>query len=371
MEISQSKLNEIQEKAKERTVKTQSIEYDLETLVKKIDKGIIRLDPAYQRRHRWNLETSSRLIESLILNIPIPTIYLSIDVDVDIESEESRYSVIDGQQRLTAIYDFFNNKYQLQGLKTLESLNDFKYQDLPPFLTRRLEERMIKCLRIDSTLDSKVKIDIFERLNSGSVILESQELRNAVYMGPFNERCKELSTNESFRKLLQIHGDNVNDNPKVKKMEDVELVLRFYALINDKYATYKKSKIYGFKDFLSDELQKGNSMNENELHEFESQFLQTINAIIKFFGPQAFAKYKFEDNKLKLKSKFNAAVYDSLVVGVYSEIILQNKKITSKMVSDFKDLFKSEHFFESVSGSILDSNKIVYRIDEARKVFRQ
>jgi hypothetical protein len=89
-------IDELQQKARERTVKTQNIEYDLETLVKKIGRGTIRLDPDYQRRHRWSEETSSRLIESLILNIPIPLIYLSQDVDVDTETydEEYRYSVI-------------------------------------------------------------------------------------------------------------------------------------------------------------------------------------------------------------------------------------------------------------------------------------
>ena len=104
-------LEKLQIVAKERTVKTQNIEYDLETLVKKIKKGIIKLNPDYQRNHRWNDSESSRLMESLILNIPIPTVYLSQDVDVDeeVDDDVARYSVIDGQQRLTAIYGFMTN----------------------------------------------------------------------------------------------------------------------------------------------------------------------------------------------------------------------------------------------------------------------
>lgn len=99
-------LDSLQNKARERTVKTQSIEYDLETLVKKIKNNVIKLDPDYQRRHRWPNTTSSKLIESLILNIPIPIVYLSYDIDVDANEEGARYSVIDGQQRLTAIANF-------------------------------------------------------------------------------------------------------------------------------------------------------------------------------------------------------------------------------------------------------------------------
>ena len=111
-------LDLVQQKARERTVKTQNVEYDLDTLVKRIDRNSIKLDPEYQRRHRWSRETSSRLIESLILNIPIPVIFLSQDIDVDEEVEDSRarYTVIDGQQRLTAIYEFMKNKLALTGL---------------------------------------------------------------------------------------------------------------------------------------------------------------------------------------------------------------------------------------------------------------
>jgi hypothetical protein len=349
MEISDEKLIKIKEKAKERTVRTQNIEYDLETLVKKIGNQIIKLDPGYQRRHRWDPQTSSRLIESLILNIPIPLIYLSLDVDVDVETEESRYSIIDGQQRLTAICNFFNNEYALIDLKCLGLLNGFYYRDLPAFLNRRLEERTIKCMRIDSTLDPKVKIDIFERLNSGSVVLESQELRNAVCRGPFNDLCKHLSQNPNFRKLVQINGKNSGKNSKVQTMEDVELVLRFYALINDKYKEFKKSKGYGFRDFLTDKLDDGNKMGDEALKDFECNFTKTMDAIIENFGPVAFTKYKFENNKFRTQSKFNASVYDSLAIAVYSEFISKNRTIDSSMKEKF---VSSLNFMDTIPGEL-------------------
>lgn len=364
-------LTTLQEIAKERTVKTQSIEYDLETLVKKISKGIIKLDPDYQRRHRWNLETSSKLIESLILNIPIPTIYLSQDVDVDTDTEESRYSVIDGQQRLTAISQFFNNKFQLIGLKTLDRLNDCYYKDLPPFLIRRLEERTIKCLRIDSTIDSQVKIDIFERLNSGSVKLEAQELRNAVYSGPFNDLCKKLSKDDNFRTLLQIkdekkenEGEKEQDN-KVKKMQDVELVLRFFAMINGNYSNFKKTKEKGFGDFLSDVMEKNNKLNAEELKVLESKFIETMKVIRRDFGDIAFAKYKFENQKIELQSKFNFSVFDALATSCHD--LIYNKGITNfaNKKQAFNDLFKEEEFYDSNTGSYLDTLKIKYRIEKA------
>ncbi len=363
-------LTSLQDKAKERTVKTQSIEYDLETLVKKIDRGIIKLDPDYQRRHRWNVDTSSRLIESLILNIPIPTIYISQDVDVDSETEEYRYSVIDGQQRLTAMYNFFKDKYPLTGLDTLEELNECYHKDLPPFLIRRLEERTVKCLRIDSTLDAQVKIDIFERLNSGSVKLEPQELRNAVYSGRFNILCKELGTNENFRTLLQVDLSSPDTNNRVKKMEDVELVLRFFSLINGNYLNYKKTKEKGFTDFLSETMEKNLNINDDKIFELRKIFEVTMATILRDFGSTAFAKYKFDNGEFKLQSKFNVAVFDALATSCHDLIFNEGVTGFSNKKNAFQNLFHSDDFYESVSGSYLDTAKLKHRIERAKITLR-
>ncbi|MBS7565085.1 DUF262 domain-containing protein [Mucilaginibacter sp. Bleaf8] len=366
-------LTSLQEKAKERTVKTQSIEYDLETLVKKIEKNIIKLDPEYQRRHRWDDKTSSRLIESLILNIPIPTIYISQDIDVDAEThdEEYRYSVIDGQQRLTSIYNFLKDKYPLAGLDTLEELNGCFHRDLPPFLIRRLEERTVKCLRIDSTLDAQVKIDIFERLNSGSIKLEAQELRNAVYGGKFNTLCKKLSTNSNYRTLLQIDNDLPEKSNRVRKMEDVEIVLRFFSLIDGKYANYKKTKDKGFIDFLSDTMEAYEDVGSLQLEIMEFEFNQSMAIILRDFGPNAFAKYKLlETGDLKLQSTFNVAVFDSLAISCHDLIFHENIDHFYDKALAFQDLFRNADFYESISGSYLDTSKLKYRIEQAKVVLQ-
>jgi uncharacterized protein with ParB-like and HNH nuclease domain len=365
-------LTSLQEKAKERTVKTQSIEYDLETLVKKIKNGVIKLDPDYQRRHRWDDKTSSRLIESLILNIPIPTIYISQDVDVDLETEEHRYSVIDGQQRLTSIYNFLRDKYALIGLDTLDELNGCFHKDLPPFLIRRLEERTVKCLRIDSTIDAQVKLDIFERLNSGSVKLEPQELRNAVFSGKFNVLCKSLSTNRDFRILLQIDPETPETNNRVRKMEDVELVLRFFTLIYGNYLNYKKTKEKGFTDFLSDTMKIHNNDDDETLERYKREFEITMNVILRDFGPTAFAKYKVESegDTLKLQSKYNVAVFDALATSCHDLYFDENIKDFANKKKAFLELFKTPDFYESISGSYLDTNKLKFRIEQTKVTLR-
>lgn len=370
MENLKYSLSSLQEKAKERTVKTQSIEYDIETLIKKIERGIIKLDPDYQRRHRWDEKTSSRLIESLILNIPIPTIYISQDVDVDSETEEFRFSVIDGQQRLTAMFNYLKNKFALNGLEALEELNGCYYKDLPPFLVRRLEERSVKCLRIDSTIDSQVKFDIFERLNSGSVKLEAQELRNAVFSGKFNELCKTLCTNNNFRTLLQIDPAFPDDNNRVKKMEDVEIVLRFFTLINNNYENYKKSKDRGFTDFLSETMKNYATISDIELAKLKEKFEVTFEIINRDFGPTAFAKFKNDQGKLKLQSKYNVAVFDALAISCHDLIFNENINEFSSHKEDFTNLFLQEQFYESISGSYLDITKLKYRIEKVKEILR-
>ncbi len=353
----------LQKKAKERSVKTITIEYDLETLVKKIKKNVIKLNPEYQRNHRWKDETSSRLIESLILNIPIPTIYISQDVDVDAEVEDdvARYSVIDGQQRLTAIYNYINNKFRLEGLNSLDELNGLKYEDLPPFLTRRLEERTITCLRIDSTIDPQVKFDIFERLNSGSVELTAQELRNSNYRGKFNQLLKKLSTNETFTELARLDPES----NKVKQMYDRELVLRFFALAhNDGFRDY----VGGFKNFLNTKMNSFSQLDHLELATFETNFINTFEMIKKSFGNTPFAKYRCEEkNTLNLMSKFNVAVFDSVVVPFYKMSQSKTQPITN--YDKFKTLFTDIEYFKSIEGSTNDMNKVHTRIKKSLEIF--
>ncbi|WP_324027667.1 DUF262 domain-containing protein [Maribacter sp. BPC-D8] len=353
-------LSDIQKKAKERTVRTQNIEYDLETLVKKIQKNVIKLNPEYQRKHRWSDGFSSRLIESLILNIPIPIVYISQDIDVDEEVEDdiARYSVIDGQQRLTAIYSFFKNKYALEGMEVLTELNGLKYSELPPFLIRRLEERSVKCLRIDSTIDTQVKYDIFERLNSGSVKLEAQELRNATCRGPFKTLIKKLSKNANFTKLCNLEPDSF----KVKKMEDEELVLRFFALTyNNGYKEYKGQ----FKKFLTAKMDEFNGFDEATLEGMEKSFIEVFDKIKDKFGNMPFQKYRSVDGGLKLMSNFNAAVFDSLVVAVFLNI----KSDKGSSVS-FQELFHNEDYFASIEGSVNDAKKITTRIDLVSEILK-
>lgn len=369
----QENLDIIQQKARERTVKTQTVEYDLETLAKRIDRKSIKLDPDYQRRHRWTRETSSRLIESLILNIPIPVVFISQDVDVDdeVSDDGSRYTVIDGQQRLTAIHDFLRNRFPLEGLETLPELNGVYYKSLPSFLVRRLEERTVRCMRIDSTVDAQIKFDIFERLNTGSVKLEAQELRNATARGPFNDLIKELAQTAYFRDLIQVDTHRPDESPKVQKMEDAELVLRFFALSHGRYRGLRK----GFKEFLTSSQVEFNDLPPARLNQWKEEFEAYMKFLHQRVGPAPFAKWRITGGNEKRMSSFNAAVFDALAIGLAEAFtttqVENDAEAVAGKVMEVRALFADAEFFASVSGSVNDAAKVKYRINAVAALLLQ
>lgn len=190
----------------------------------------INLRPEFQRRDRWKNDRRSRFIESIIMNVPLPPVFLG-------EEEYGKYSVLDGRQRLTAVYHFLRNRYRLRGLKVWKKLNGLKYEDLQrEGIASFLERRFIPAVVIARESSPEVKYDVFDRLNTGGVTANPMEVRNAIFPGKFNELLHELSGLPLFRKLWGIPVPEGDDLAALKKngyyetMTDLEIVLRFFAL---------------------------------------------------------------------------------------------------------------------------------------------
>ena len=147
-----------------------------------------KLDPEYQRRHRWDNQRKSRLIESFLMNIPVPPVFLY-------ERDLARFEVMDGRQRLTALAQYYNDEFHLEGLQYWPELNGRKYSQLPSKVRDGIDRRYISSIILlkETAADEKkatfLKKIVFERLNSGGVKLSPQETRNAVYSGPLNTLC--------------------------------------------------------------------------------------------------------------------------------------------------------------------------------------
>jgi hypothetical protein len=198
--------SEINEKyaKRERRIVTETNREQLPNFVAALKReGWMRLQPFYQRRRRWDPVRKSRLIESFIMNIPVPPCFLY-------ESEYARYEVMDGQQRISTIWDFYENRFKLKGLEQWPELNGRIYDRLPSQIKLGLDRRSISYIVLlkESAASSDDEIllrqQVFERLNTGGVELENQEIRHCIYHNLFDETLVELSRHPVMRRTRKL-----------------------------------------------------------------------------------------------------------------------------------------------------------------------
>lgn len=301
--ISSDEINEKYVKGEVRIV-TEQARYPLNTIVSMVENSSSYiLNPEFQRRHRWDHVRKSRLIESFIMNIPIPPIFLY-------EKEFAVYEVMDGLQRLTAIKQFYNNEFKLSDLIEWPELNGFSYNELPEKVKKGIDRRYLSSIILlqetAKTADEaqRLKQLVFERINSGGEKLNAQESRNAIYNGKFNQLCIDLARNEAFCRMwsiplpTQAENNNKEDisselitNPLFSKMEDVELVLRFFAF--RKIDSWQDS----LQNFLDEALDLGNDYSDKLLEELSSVFRATVELTYEVLGDTAFHIYRKRESR--------------------------------------------------------------------------
>lgn len=340
----EEELSEIDVPAKDRKLVTQPNDFIIRSLKDQVDDGTLILADNFQRRHVWDLAKSSRLIESLLLNVPIPVCYFA--------ELDSGYSVIDGQQRLTAIYRFLNNEYSLRRLKVLPELNRKKFEDLDPVEQRSLQYRTIRCIVILKESHPHIKYDVFERLNSGFVPLNAQELRNSVYRGQLNDLIQELCEDEIFQKARNVSTID-------KRMQDCELILRFFAF------RFSASEYKGnLARFLDSYLEKGMDMTPEELTQHRQLFRKVVDDVYYVFENRAFRRYTLD---LGWERSINRAIYDAIMQYF---ALLDSKAIRSKkdeLLEALKQLCQDPDFNEAISSSTKNKERIQTRLDKWRE----
>lgn len=289
---------------------TEQARYPLNTIVTMLDSGDYNLNPEFQRRRRWSRLKQSRLIESFIMNVPIPPIFLY-------EVAYSQYEVMDGLQRLTAISEFYNGKFSLTGLDQWPELNGMNHAQLPDQVCRGIDRRYLSSIILlqetarDPYEADRLKQLVFERINSGGDKLEPQESRNALYNGPLNQLCIKLARTGAFCKMWRIPTKDeleeaptslqpslffddpdleddlsvelLHENALYRKMQDVELVLRFFAY--RQLSAFEQGRL---RDFLDTYLKKGNHMNKDVLQKLDQLFCETSNLVYDVLGDRAF-----------------------------------------------------------------------------------
>jgi len=335
---------------KVRKINSEKSDESIFNLCRRHQKGNLDLQPEYQRQKVWDDTKSSRLIESVLLKVPIPVIYLS-------EEPDNKYSVIDGQQRLHAFIRFHKNELTLRGLTILTDLNGKKFEELPDEIQNRFEDAKIHVIEILKESDPDVKFDIFERLNTGAVPLNAQELRNCVYRGSYNRLINELSEDKDFLFLLGLK------NPH-ERMQDRELVLRFLAFYHNTYLKYTSS----MKRFLNKEIEQHKNLNQQEEAELKNTFRKSVRLTKTVFGDKAFKRFiagSVKDSNGNWEKKLNKGLFDIIMFGFTN---YEDNQIVPKsdMIREELLLFMThdESFINSISGSGTDNkDKIFTRFD--------
>jgi len=325
-------------------------------LVRMIEDKDIILDPDFQRNYVWDNKKASLLIESIILNVPIPVVYVS-------QAEDDTWTVIDGLQRLWSLKRFFDGKFKLTGLEILTELNRQDISSLNSKAVRMLKNGLLRVIMITHDSNEDIKYDVFMRLNTGSVHLTEQELRNCLYKGSFNRLLKELTSNDCWLSLLGI------DEPH-KRMADREMILRFFALYKNWNSESGVVSNYKgrMKNFLNDFMKDNQNISHDNVIGFKDLFESTINSVVEVFGDNAFRTLEEGADQ---ERTINRAVMDAIMVslaGYNTEDITLKKNLIKK--SFYDEIRNNKVFKDSLLIATSDTKALNNRLQSGVEFYQ-
>ncbi|MEY5045412.1 MAG: hypothetical protein RL713_637 [Bacteroidota bacterium] len=336
---------------------------EIDGIYQRWKRGKLDVQPDFQRYFVWDIIKSSRLLESALLDIPLPVIYLT-------EEQDGKIYVIDGQQRLTSFFAFMDGyfpdkkgkPFKLTGLKVLKEYQGKLFNQLPEEIQDKIRYCKIRTITFKKESNPNLKFEIFERLNTGSVPLNTQELRNCIYRGRFNNLIKELASDKDFLYLLGL-------NQPDKRMKDIELVLRFASFYHNTHINYKAP----IKNFLNNEITRFQNISDKDAEQLRNAFKNSVSIIRSLLGENAFKRYykgnEKNPNGYWEKSRFNASLFDILMDSfarvdkniVYGNLDAIREALIALMTSDLE-------FIDAIEIGTSQERKVVSRFDKWRVV---
>ena len=337
-----------------RTIRTKSADPEIESLYGKYKRGKLLLQPSFQRLFVWDRTKASRLIESALLAVPLPIIYLTEEVD-------GKELVIDGQQRLTSFFSFIDGifpdgkPFKLTGLKVLSELNNKTYKELDEALQDKVRYYQIRAITILYDSHPDLKFEIFERLNTGAVPLNDMELRNCIYHGKYMELLKHLASDPDFMHLLGLKGPDA-------RMRDIELVLRFAAFYHATYLKYQPT----IKRFLNRDMEKYQHIADNEANELQTAFKTSVQIVKTLFKDSAFKRFyvgtKGNANGTWETKQFNTSLYDVMMGVFWNKDKNRVYSVLDSLREGFIDLMVSnEEFIDAILIGTSEQSKVKKR----------
>lgn len=324
---------------------TYPADYPLEVLVAKWRKQEIVI-PTFQRHFVWSQDKASRLVDSFLKGLPVPSIFLFADLT------SNELLVVDGHQRIQSIAYFYEGYFgpetsrarkvfRLTGLEDASPFAGLTFQDLKhqdPSAFTKLNNSVLRAFIIRQLHpdDDTSIYHVFERLNTGSTLLFPQEIRNCVHHGPFNDMLNEVNLYPPWR---AIFGRELVD----KRQRDVELILRFLAL-TERISDYKKP----MKKFLNQYMKTQRAADSHELARLAKKFKNTADKVLDVLGEKPF----------HIKSGLNAAVFDCTFVAVDQHI----DRISENYRQRYRNLVIQEKFLKYVTSGTTDKEVLLNRM---------
>jgi hypothetical protein len=310
-------------------------------VVRRIQQGVYIMDPEFQRDFVWSLEMQSRLIESVLMRIPLPVFYLA-------ENREGKLVVVDGLQRLTTFKRFLDGRFALA--LDNEELKGKTFQSLSAKLQNRIEDAQLILYILDYKVPERAKLDIFERVNSGQPITR-QQMRNCLYVGPATRWLREETKTELFQEATGHSLDS-------RTMKDREVANRFCAFALLGYQKHKGD----MDSFLAEGLDVMNRMDEKELEALSQRFRRGLENNVQLFGKHAFRKHEPDQ---KARNPFNVALFDVfsvLMTDIPPERVAAH---ADALRQGFFSLMKDREFFQAISQATSTPANIRARFEKA------
>jgi hypothetical protein len=333
----------------ERRVVTQPVDLSVQTLSDQWDAGALVL-PEIQREYVWDNAKASRLAESLLLNIPVPVLYFA-------ETADAKYEIIDGHQRVKSIVRFLSNEFALSGLAVLPEYKGLRFHQLPDREQRFMKMRTLRVIIISIDSHPSMKFEIFERLNTGAISLNAQELRNSIYRGPTTELFHELASSPPFRELIGTKHVR-------RRMVDEELIVRFFAL-RDGLTSYRPS----LKRFLNHYMETSKGFTVAQLALLTETFSKTV-ALLSLCLPGAAFRVADADGRA-LESSVNRALFDAQMLA-FSWVSGRMTAVDPAAVRrELSPLYRDEGFRDAIQRATGDRARTLKRVRDTCSALRR
>ncbi|MFW0739403.1 DUF262 domain-containing protein [Flavobacterium sp. T12S277] len=320
------------------------------------DKGKIITQPDFQRNLVWKDKSKSKFIESILLNFPIPFIYLNEILEKKGNTAESKYMIIDGLQRTSTLESFYKNQFKLTDLDAIPQYNDCTFEMLPEILRTKFEDKKLNIFVLKPSTPMEVVYDLFNRINTGGTQLNRQEVRNCIYIGKSTKLLKELSEQDYFKKAISYGVSPI-------RMKDRELILRYIAF---NYFDFKNKYDGNLSGFVENAMKEINMWDDEKIGRVVVDFKRVIEWTYKIWADK-----NFRIATDRTRGTINMAIFETICYSISTmsdDFISRNKAMLKK---NYNELIKDNIYYDAVTRSTNSKTKVDDRFRLAEEILKQ